>query len=137
MNWSDVTKAPSERMLRQFAGLWLALFGGVAAWRVWDGNVGALTQIIGAAAIVVGLAGLAVPRLVRPIFTGWMIVAFPIGWTVSRLVLLLMFVGIFTPFAMFFRLVGRDVLRLRRMPAKTYWTPKPGAKTGAEYLRQY
>ena len=137
MNWSDVTKAPSERMLRQFAGLWLALFGGVAAWRVWDGDAGALTQIIGAAAIVVGPSGLAVPRVVRPIFTGWMVLAFPIGWTVSRLVLLLMFFGVFTPFALFFRLVGRDVLRLRGMPARTHWTPKPGAKTGSEYLRQY
>jgi hypothetical protein len=137
MNWSEVTNAPSDRMLRQFAWLWLALFGGVAAWRVWDGDAGALTQIIGAAAIVVGLSGLAAPRVVRPIFTGWMILAFPIGWTVSRLVLLLIFFGVFTPFSLFFRLVGRDVLRLRGMPARSYWTPKPGAKTGAEYLRQY
>jgi hypothetical protein len=137
MNWSDVTKTPSPRVLRQFAGLWLAVFGGAAAWRVWNGDAGVVTQFIASAAAVVGLLGLAVPRAVRPVFTGWMILAFPIGWTISRLVLLLMFFGMFTPFAMFFRLVGRDVLRLRRGPAKTYWTPKPGPKTGAEYLRQY
>ncbi len=137
MQWSDVTKAPSSKMLRQFAGLWLVVFGGLAAWRAWHGQADDWTYAIAAAAVIVGGVGLAWPAAVRPIYAGWMIAAFPIGWTISKVVLGLMFYVVFTPVALVFRLMGRDALRLRRGPGASYWVPKPGAKSGDEYLRQY
>ena len=137
MQWSDVTKAPSPKMLRQFAGLWLVVFGGLAAWRAWHGQTGLWTDVLAIGAVVVGGLGLIVPAVVRPIYTGWMIVAFPIGWTVSKLVISLMFYLLFTPVAMVFKLMGRDILRLRRGQASSYWAPKSGARSGQEYMRQY
>ena len=35
MLWSDVTRAPQAKTLRQFAAMWLIVFGALAAWRVW------------------------------------------------------------------------------------------------------
>ena len=137
MQWSDVTKAPSRKMLRQFAGLWLVVFGGLAAWRMWQGNTGAWTITIGIAAVVIGGAGLIAPAIVRPIYTGWMVLAYPIGWTISKIVLGLMFFVLFTPFGIAFRLIGRDALRLRRAQNDTYWMPKAAPRSGDEYLRQY
>ena len=62
----------------------------------------------------------------RPIYVGWMVLAFPIGWTVSQAMLALMFYGLFTPIGLLFRLIGRDPLQLsRRSGLETYWTPKP------------
>ena len=87
MQWSDVTKSPSEKMLRQFAGLCLVVFGTLAAWRWFSGNTGIWTQVLAAFAVVVGVTGLLVPKAVKPIFVGWMIAAFPIGWVVSRVAL--------------------------------------------------
>jgi hypothetical protein len=74
-------------MLRKFAGLGLVVFGGLAAWRFWYGQTGAWTISLAAAAVVVGVAGLVRPALVRPIYSGWMMAAFPIGWTVSHIAL--------------------------------------------------
>ena len=78
------------------------MFGGIAAWRAWHGQVDGWTQALAVAALGVGGIGLAWPAAVRPIYTGWMIAAFPIGWTISKIVLGGMFYLVFTPLALFF-----------------------------------
>ena len=40
-----------------------------------------------------------------------MVLAFPIGWTVSQVILAVMFYGLFTPIGLVFRLIGRDPLQ--------------------------
>jgi hypothetical protein len=148
MNWSEAIRRPSPRLLREFSGLWLVVFGGLAAWRAWGvweaagvsgapGVIDGWTQALAAIAVIVGVAGLVWPAAVRPIYTGWMIAAFPIGWTISRVVLGGMFYLVFAPIGILFRLIGRDALHLRRHEQSSYWIPKPGAKSGGEYLRQY
>jgi hypothetical protein len=137
MQWSDVIKPPPDKMLRQFAGLWLVVFGGLAAWRALSGDTGTLTIVIGTAAVLIGVAGLIAPAVVRPIYSGWMIVAFPIGWTISKISLGLMFFVLFTSVALVFRLMGRDALRIRRGHHDTYWMPKAAPRSSEEYLRQY
>jgi Saxitoxin biosynthesis operon protein SxtJ len=136
MKWSDVVAVPKPRVLRQFAGLWLALFCGLAAWRAWHGHVDLRTTIAAVAGVVVGVLGLVRPTAIRPVYTGWMMAAFPIGWTVSRLMVLLMFFVVFTPVAFIFRLIGRDALRLRRPSGSSYWSVKTGGGPPEGYLRQ-
>ena len=136
MQWSDVTKAPPRKQLRQFAGLFLVVFLGLAAWRWFGGKPDAWAAGLAAAAIVVGATGLMFPAAVRPIYTGWMVAAFPIGWTVSRVVLGVVFFLVITPIGWAFKLMGRDLLWLRRHGGATYWAPKRQASTLREYLRQ-
>ena len=137
MQWSEVTKAPPPKMLRQFAGLSLVVFGGLAAWRLWHGQTGVVTNVLAIFAVLVGVTGLIAPALVRPIYTGWMIVAFPIGWTVSKIALGLMFFLVFLPVALVFRITGRDALRLKRTSGGSYWLAKPASRSGEEYLRRF
>ena len=137
MQWSDVTAPPSRKMLRQFAGLWLVVFGGLAAWRAWQGQVDAWTQALAIGAFVVGGIGLIWPMAIRFVYTGWMIAAFPIGWTISRLVLAVTFYALFTPVAFIFRLMGRDALRLRRGDPRSYWLSQPRPETTDAYFRQF
>jgi hypothetical protein len=136
MQWSEVIKPPSSKTLRQFAGLFLVFFLGLAAWRWFTGRQDTWALGMGIAAVVVGLAGMAVPALVRPIYTGWMIAAFPIGWTVSRLILGAVFFLVVTPIGLVFRTIGRDALGLRRRQASTYWMTKAQSGSSADYLRQ-
>ena len=136
MQWSDVTKAPPPRQLRQFAGLFLVVFLGLAAWRWFGGREDAWAIGLAAAAVVVGGLGLAFPGAVRPLYTGWMIAAFPIGWTVSRVVLATVFFVMLTPLAFVFKLAGRDHLWLRRRQRPTYWSPKAQPASPREYFRQ-
>lgn len=138
MQWSDLPRDPSERLLRQFAGLWIAFFGGSAAWQWLRLGHVQTAWMLAAIAIAVGVAGLIAPRLVRPIFVGWMIAAFPIGWTVSKVALLFIFYAVLTPLGLLFRVMGRDVLQLRPQPNRTtYWTAKAQVTDVTTYFRQY
>jgi hypothetical protein len=97
-----------------------------------------LALILGGVAVVGGVAGLIWPQSLRYVYVGWMVLAFPIGWTVSQLLLLCMYYGVFTPVALIFRLIGRDALaRGLRPEVATYWEPKPAAADVRGYFRQF
>ena len=68
--------------------------------------------------MTLGPLGLIWPRLLRPIYVAWMVLAFPIGWTISQLILAVMFYGLFTPIGLVFRLIGRDPLLRARLPGR-------------------
>ena len=137
MQWSDVTRAPSRTHLRQFAALCLIVFGGMAGWRWTHGRHDISTIVLGAMAIVIGIPGMIAPMLVRPIYTGWMIAAFPIGWTVSRVLLGAIFYLVITPIGLVFRSNRRDPLGVTRSGRATYWAAKQQPGGLAEYLRQF
>ena len=125
MLWSDVSFTPSSRVLRQFSALVLVVFGGLAVWYGVVRDQAGSAMVLGAVAAVVGPLGLIAPRAIRPIFVAWMVVAFPIGWIVSRVLLALVFYGLFTPLGVVFRLMGRDRLhRAFRSDRATYWIPR-------------
>ena len=138
MQWSQVVAPPPRKMLRQFAGLFLIVFLALAGWRTWQGHADGWALGLAAVALGVGIIGLVHPPAVRFIYTGWMIVAFPIGWTISQLAVALMFFAVITPVAAIFRVIGRDELQLRRGDRETtYWRPKPGPEGVRQYLRQF
>lgn len=138
MQWSDVQFNPTRKTLRQFAGLWLVVWGGMALWQTLArGRLGIGLALVGLA-LTIGLAGLARPQWVRLIYVGWMILAFPIGWTISQIVLAAIFLGLFTPISLVFRLMGRDALRrARRSGLDSYWLPKPAVADLRRYFKQF
>jgi hypothetical protein len=138
MKWSDIQFQPSRTTLRKFAGLWLVFFGGVALWQALVKGHTSLGLSFAALALVVGLAGLTRPEWVRFIYVGWMVLAFPIGWTVSQVMILVMFYGLFTPIGLIFRLIGRDPLQRARTPGReSYWVPKPAPADLRRYFKQF
>jgi Saxitoxin biosynthesis operon protein SxtJ len=138
MQWSDIPFQPSRRTLRQFASLWFVFFTGLACWQGFArGRVG-LAFALGALAVSVGLLGLMSPQRVRLVYVGWMVLVFPIGWTVSTLLLAALFYAVFTPVGLLFKLVGRDALARRpRRWQDTYWAPKGAAADVRGYFRQF
>jgi hypothetical protein len=138
MNWSDISFNPSRKMLRQFSGLWIVFFLFLAYWQGYLRDRPTVTWVLAILAVTVGPLGLLAPQIVRPIFVAWMVVAFPIGWTISRILLAVLFYAVFTPIGFIFRLIGRDALALKPHPAsETYWTPKPTAASARSYFRQF
>jgi hypothetical protein len=139
MRWSDIPRNPDARTLRQFGVLGLFVFGSLAAWRfAAHGGASPVVVAFGVAAVVLGAFGLLAPRLLRPVFVGWLMLAFPIGWTISNLVLALMYYGMITPLGLVFRLLRRDALALRPpRDASSYWQPKPMPVDVRRYFRQY
>src|ERR1043166_8790142 len=116
MTFSDIPFRPTSNALRQFAALWLVIFLAVGAHQYF--KLGHHTQgmVLGAVAVVVGTLGLIKPGAVRWIFVGWMVLAFPIGWLVSQIMLAVLFYLVLTPVAVLFRWRGRDVLARKPAP---------------------
>jgi hypothetical protein len=138
MRWADITWSPDRRTLRQFAGLWLGFFLALSAWQGFAHERWVLAAALAALALTVGPAGLLWPRLVRPVFVTWMVLAFPVGWLVTHLVLAALHYGLFTPVGWVFRLCGRDVLALRRPGGReSYWSARPQVTDVRRYFRQF
>ncbi len=138
MQWSELNLSPPPRVLRQFAGLWVVCIAALACWHGLVHERHALGVALAVLAFTIGPVGLVWPAAIRPVYAAALVVTFPIGWVVSRVVLACLFYGLFTPVGLLFRLVGRDALGIRRRPDReTYWEDKPTAADAASYLRQF
>jgi hypothetical protein len=143
INWN-----PDRKQLRSFAILWLVFFafaGGLVAWRA--GLLGGAAPpganwttpvILWGLAVVVSTVGLAFPAAIKPVYQLWMGASFPIGWTVSHILLGVTYFGLFTLVAVIFRLMGRDALT-RRLDrgAATYWVRRSAPADVARYFKQF
>lgn len=137
MHWSEVTKRPTDRQLREFAAVGALVCSALAVWHVWSGNL-VLAGVLSAVLLSTIAAGIFRPRWLAPVFTAAMIVAFPIAWTVSLLVLAAVFYGLLTPVGLLFRLIGRNTLDRHSDPKQdSYWQEKPAAENPRRYLRQF
>jgi hypothetical protein len=138
MQWSDIPLAPPERTLRQFAGLWLLFFTGLACRQALAHGFTPGTLGLGLLAVVLGGLGLWRPKAIRPVFVGAVVLTFPISWAVSWLALSCLYYAVFAPLGLLFRLLGRDALKLRPCPEQTTcWEPRPQPGDVRRYFRQF
>jgi len=138
MTLSDIPFHPTSRTLRQFAALWLVFFLALARYQYFTRGHHAAGFVLGGVAVVVGALGLLKPAAVRWIFVGWMVLAFPIGWLVSQILLIMLFYLVLTPVAMLFRWRGRDLLaRKPSVGRSSFWLPNQTPDDVRSYLRQY
>lgn len=126
---------PDTRQLRQFGLLCVVLLP-VITW-VWGGSSSTILAVASVGAGL-GLLGIFAPRVLKPVFIGLVFVSFPIGMIIGELILLMIFVGVFLPMAVLFRMIGRDVLH-RRMSAesKTFWVARNAPSNVRRYFQQY
>ena len=138
MKWSDLPLNPSTRTLRQFAGIWLAFFAALAGWSFFFRHHPPAALAFGALSLTIGPLGLWRPNLVRPIYVGWLVAAFPIGWTASHVSLAVVYYLMVTPLGLISRLLGRDRLSLRRKAGdQTTWFPLAESQDVRRYFRQF
>lgn len=134
----EINRDPSRRELFWF-GILLAVFVAVAGAlvRFKFGAPAASTAIWGGGGALAVLFFL-VPPLRRPVYLGWMYAAFPIGWTVSHIVLGAVFFLAVTPVGLLMRLFGHDPMRRRPDPeATSYWEARKGEPDAKRYFRQF
>jgi len=136
MTFKDINFNPDDRELRIFSAIWLVgffLFGAIVSWRggTWGPPLWGIA--------VVGCAiGLIAPRAMKPIYVAWMVLAFPIGWTVSFVLLALVYYVLFTGFGLVFKALGRDPLgRTFDRQASTYWVPRRQPEGVERYFKQF
>ena len=128
---------PSEKQLRQFAGVWFPAFCGLVGWSIGH-KTGHWSEVeIGwVLAGLLSVGGLVLPALIRPIFVGLILLTFPIGWVVSHLLLGLIFYGVVTPIGLILRISGHDPLQLKKPIGNSVWKTLVGKTDATRYLRQ-
>ena len=142
---------PDRRLLRQFAWSSLFLFPAIAGVLAWQYDlplrwvlaltgVGVLVAVVELVlAEVLGAFGALLEKLIpRSLFQLLTLVAFPIGFVLSQVLMALIFYLLFTPIGLFFRLIGRDAMGLKPDPGKTsYWHDRGPARSPASYFKLY
>jgi hypothetical protein len=138
---------PQARQLRQFGFIAFVVLGVLAAVAFFRGtlfgfDVGDAARPVAAALGAVGgvsaLFSLAWPQGNRPLFVALSVVAFPIGFVVSHIVLAVLFFVILTPVGLALRLLGRDLLdRSFEKDKKSYWIDLPQSIQKRDYFRQF
>jgi len=134
----EINRNPTPAQLR-WTGALLALFflllGGMIWWQFGNRTAAITLWALGGVAAV---SFYALPPLRRPIYLGWMYLAFPIGWAVSHILLAAIFYLVVTPIGLIMRLVGRDPLD-RRLDhtAQSYWIKRGPHASSERYFRQF
>jgi hypothetical protein len=143
----DIDLKPDRRKLRQFGFIALVAFGGLAGLILWKGGLfgisfGEAANTVAYVLLGVGalsaLFSLAYPPANRILFTGLIIVTFPIGIVISYVLMGFVFYVIFTPIALLFKLIGRDSLERRfDREAETYWVERKPVEGTKRYFKQF
>jgi hypothetical protein len=129
---------PSDRELRQFAGMLLPLFCVVISALAYAR--GSTRTAIGVLTIglLIGAIGYVRVAFIRPLFLAWIYAAYPIGWVVSHAILAIVFYLLVTPVGWVMKLVKYDPLeRQFARSAKTYWAPIEAPLNKTSYFRQF
>ena len=125
MSWTDriarlMPEPKSAKDLRSFGLIVGSGFALIGLWPLVRHGLPVRVWALGIAVPLV-LAALLFPRVLRYPYRGWMFIGHCLGWLNIRILMTLMFYGVFTPAAFFMRAIGRDALTRRLDPAaKTY-----------------
>jgi len=144
MGLVEIDWKPDSRKLRQFAVVWLigfALAGCLVGWKagVFNGS-GKWTAplVMWILAVIVGVFGILAPSRVRPIYVGWMAIAWPIGYVVTHVLFGIVYFGLFTPIAILLRLIGRDALQRKfDKEEESYWIKRTVTPSPKSYFNQF
>lgn len=144
----ELDLSPDDAKLRQFGWIALVGFGLVAALAYTESLVFASfplgenrVPVAGALAglgVLSALIGLVWPRGNWPIYVGLSLLAFPIGFVLSWVILGTLYFLIITPTGLVMRAIGHDPLQRRFEPdAETYWSDARPTRPRDSYFRQY
>lgn len=132
-----INKDPQKKDLLWFgAGLlvFVGLLGYIVGHRTGSPESSRAIWAVGA-----GLSVLfwALPRARRHMFLGFGYLTYPIGWVMTKVLLLIVFLGVVTPTGLAMRIFGRDLLDRRiKTERVSYWAPHSGGRKADDYFRQ-
>ena len=123
-----------DAQARKTALVVAAVFALIAAWNVYRGRA-VVVAIFGGAALALVLAGLLLPRAARRFHVFWMRVAAVLGYVNSRVLLTVLYYGLFAPYGVVSRLV-RDPLRRRGARRESYWVERKRTRQAREQFER-
>jgi hypothetical protein len=136
---------PDSKKLRQFGWVCLVGFGVIGLFIARrtgafeeNGTISIVPLVLFGLAIVCPILGMISSVLLKPIYVLLTLIAFPIGLIVSNTILVLFYILIITPIALFFRIIGRDELNLKPATKRpSYWEDAEGSSDMKRYYKQF
>lgn len=126
------TDAQARKSALLVGGVLLA----IAAWNFYRGRM-TVVAVLGGIGVALILMGLLLPRLARRFHVVWMQLAAVLGYVNSRILLSVMYYGVFTVYGFISRLVGRDPLNRRsKKKQPTYWIPRKTTRQAKEQFER-
>ncbi len=126
----EVPKAQARKTALVVACMLLLL----AAWNYYRGRMN-FVAALGGAGVALLIMGLFVSALARRFHVFWMRLATLLGWVNSRILLSLMFYGVFAPYGLVSRLF-RNPLDRRAARRESYWTPRKATRQTKEQFER-
>ena len=143
----EINFNPDTKTLRQFGVIAFVGFGFLAALAYYEKlifafGLGESRIPVATTFVVIGsvalLFSLLAPRANRILYMGLTLLAFPIGFVLSYVIMGTLFFLIIGPIAVVFRLFGRDSLHRAYDPsAPTYWSAAHPPRDKESYFHQY
>lgn len=139
----DIDWKPDQKKLKQFGIISLFGFGVIGAvlgWRFgWFAEGKWLAPgILWGIGVVSAILAFIQPALLKPTYLILTAISSVIGPIVAVIILGAVFLLVFLPLGIIFRLMGRDELHRKILPdAPSYWGEKPPIQESTRYFRQY
>lgn len=133
----SIDRNPKPKLLRQFAWMLLVAAAVLGGMLYLKGHYTA-APVVAVVGVLLGIGSLTSQAFARWVWIIWMTAAFPIGWTVSTVIILVAWLLVLTPVAFLLKLLGQDPMQRKiDRSAKSYWiTADPPAKPG-RYFKQF
>ncbi|MCC7429243.1 hypothetical protein IT568_00230 [bacterium] len=118
----------NDKELRKFGITFFVILGLISLILFWkekpeflffEGNG---FKVFGGLSVLFLFLGLIAPKILTGFFKIWMGLAFTLGWIMTRVILTILFFGVFMPIGLFLRLSGKDILDEKLdKSTKSYW----------------
>ncbi len=131
---NEIASSPKE--LRKFGltmGIAFGLIGGLTAWRGHE----AVWPWFAALAGFFLLFGFVWPTGLKPVQKAWMTLALLMGFVMSRVILTVLFYLAFAPIGIILRLMGKDLLDMKRDRGETSYWKAHKARSKEDYENQF
>jgi hypothetical protein len=131
-----LTSVPSVRQWRSFGLLVGGVFAVLGSWR-WALRGESPRPVLLALAVFLILPALVYPPLLAQPYRAWMALGHALGWINTRIILTIVFYGIFMPIGLVMRAFGRDPMRRRFDPGAASYRQEREARPGSHMHHQF
>jgi len=133
----QINKQPSRTDLFVFFALFSFFAGACGVLRHRAGS-DELAMACWGAALALPVGALLSRRLARAIYLGWMYATLPLAWTISSVLVAVMFFLVLTPLGIVRTFLGHDPLARRfDRASRSYWIVRPASAGKLKYFRQF
>lgn len=134
----DINLNPSTRDLRWFGCVMLLFFALIGALVLWRTESILAAAILGSIGVTFCAVYYSFRPFRRPMYIGWMRLVYPIGWTVSHIVLGTVYYVFLTPLGWLRRTFWHDDMQRKiRREVDSYWEEHDPTTEIVRYFRQF